>query len=103
MGYRPSVEFLRDGGGNLSYSLSLQSAFEDVEASCITNSKFGFCGCIDYIWLTQELHGSQLQRLCPLATSSVKQGVAHRDLPASLVGPRWPSDHWPLVVDLALA
>jgi len=107
-----SAAFLRDGGGRLSHGRSLRSAYEDMEtpseesvrSGCIvTNSKYGFHGCIDYVWLTPELQTGCRQRLrVPLAKAlrDDANGVV-KPMP-SFVSSAWPSDHWPLAVDLDL-
>lgn len=110
-----SSTFLRDGGGSLEHSRALRSVYEDVEKGwitsdaasgeavdvapgavspprVITNSKFGFHGCIDYMFLSPDLYAGCGRRLA-LPT------VGSRE-PPSLVSKDWPSDHWPLAVDL---
>ncbi|CAK9034564.1 CCR4-Not complex 3'-5'-exoribonuclease subunit Ccr4 (Carbon catabolite repressor protein 4) (Cytoplasmic deadenylase) (Glucose-repressible alcohol dehydrogenase transcriptional effector), partial [Durusdinium trenchii] len=63
-----SARFLRDGGGRLEHPWSLRSAFEDVEEDgAVSNSKYGFHGCIDYIWLSPEFRPSRRLRLPKVA------------------------------------
>ncbi|CAE7255358.1 unnamed protein product [Symbiodinium pilosum] len=57
-------QFLRDGGGRLEQPWQLRSAYEDLEPlnetemqdKVLSNSKYGFHGCIDYIWLSLDLN-----------------------------------------------
>lgn len=107
---RVSESFLRDGGGRLEHVFRLRSVYGDVEndsdKAIVTNSKYGFHGCIDYIWLTAELYVRGAQRLrAPreheLRAAAAERGAAGQSLP-SLVGSAWPSDHWPLSVDIEL-
>ncbi|CAJ1377120.1 unnamed protein product [Effrenium voratum] len=96
-----SAEFLRNGGGRLRHDWKLCSAYEDVELqseAVVSNSKYGFHGCIDYIWLSSDF--------CPqgrlqLPTCCQLQEDPEKPLP-SLVSRGWPSDHWPLASDLGL-
>ncbi|CAK9034599.1 CCR4-Not complex 3'-5'-exoribonuclease subunit Ccr4 (Carbon catabolite repressor protein 4) (Cytoplasmic deadenylase) (Glucose-repressible alcohol dehydrogenase transcriptional effector) [Durusdinium trenchii] len=95
-----SARFLRDGGGRLEHPWSLRSAFEDVEEDgAVSNSKYGFHGCIDYIWLSPEFRPSRRLRLPKVADFEKEPG---KPLP-SMVSSTWPSDHWPLAVDLVLS
>jgi len=66
----------------------------------VTNSKCGFHGCIDYLWLTPELlAGCQRRLRVPSEAELRGERPEAKPLP-SLVGPEWPSDHWPLAVDI---
>lgn len=97
-----SSHFLRDGGGCLEHCWNLRSAYEDVEPKernlheTVTNSKYGFHGCIDYIWLSPDFQ--QCQRL-QLPTVSDLIEEPGKPLP-SMVSSGWPSDHWPMAVDI---
>ncbi|CAE7042195.1 CPK4 [Symbiodinium natans] len=100
--------FLRDGGGRLEQHWQLKSAYEDLEPQSsadvrdkvLTNSKYGFHGCIDYIWLSPGFQKSRLRRL--RLPKWAELGSPEVGPLPSLVGCSWPSDHWPLAVDLEL-
>ncbi|CAE7305471.1 CCR4 [Symbiodinium necroappetens] len=135
--------FLRDGGGRLEQKWHLRSAYEDVEPQSgaetqkvLSNSKYGFDGCIDYIWLSPDFQKCRLRRLrlpkreelelpdgmqagarAPPMTQRAPNRK-HRVLlfgidfhrTASEAGPlpslvcwSWPSDHWPLAIDLEVS
>jgi len=68
----------------------------------VTNAKHGFHGCIDYIWLTQDLYSMCSQRLRVFAAHELRAILPGEERLPSLVGPVWPSDHWPLAVDIAM-
>mmetsp|Transcript_108700 Transcript_108700/g.346955 ORF Transcript_108700/g.346955 Transcript_108700/m.346955 type:complete len:681 (-) Transcript_108700:112-2154(-) len=110
-----AAAFLRDGGGSLELGVELHSAYADLESpgSCehVTNSKLGFHGLIDYIWLSPTLHAGLRARLRLPRVEELRRrqgakasngGEAESGPLPSLVGAEWPSDHWPLAVDLEL-
>lgn len=84
-------------------------AWPKRNSGAVTNSKDGFHGCIDYVWLTPELYARGRRRLRVPTVQDLFAGGYGTLVPAalpgdtalrSLVGDSWPSDHWPLAVDL---
>merc|ERR1712107_647909 len=85
-----SSRFLRDGGGKLEHGFvgGLRSVYEDLEiptdakahvdAVSVTNSKFGFHGLIDYIWLSPGLHRGMQRRLRLLTVADLRNSAACR-------------------------
>lgn len=55
----------------------LERQVVDGAASVLTNSKIGFHGLIDYVWLAPELLAGVRRRLRPLAPVDLGAGSSH--------------------------
>eukprot|EP00434_Breviolum_minutum_P041272 symbB.v1.2.036714.t1/scaffold5176.1/size30145/3 len=95
-----SARFLRDGGGCLKQSWKLRSSYEDVEPGelqgprNISNSKYGFHGCIDYIWLSPEFHPCQRLQLPTVVDLNQEPGKPLRQLAQLLCDNVLLSSNW---------